>query len=217
MTIARILVIEDRKIERDTLERVAKAYGRVDMATNLEEAVAKIREHPPPNLILCDMHLHDGHTPLEVATAVYKTANLNATRLYFMTTDIGDTELVQTMRQHFHSIKLLEKSPAKIRELLDEMREDQSGRLVHTMDAGTKASHDSIRAIVREVIDELLVDLGITWFDVKTWVRARLRCVQLRDRMAWALGLLVLGGLVMAVAGFIGTAVLDAMREGLRP
>lgn len=215
--IKRIVIVEDRKIERDSLARLAEPYGTVETAETLEEAQHLLRRGPAPGLILSDLHLHDGLSPAEVAGAIYRCANLNSSRLVFMTSDLGDEDLVRAIRQQFPSIRLIQKSNKTVADLLRELREDESGHLVDTMDAHSTSSHETIRKIVKEHIEDMLLDLGITWFDVKTWVRAHLRSVRNRDRVMWTLGLLVAGGLVMAIAAFVGSALIEAAREELRP
>lgn len=212
--IREILIVEDRNSERDAYERIAKQYGETFAVANLADAIAFLTKYKP-SIVISDLHLHDGNSPLEVATQIYQHTDLHQGRLYFMTTDLGDTALTSEIRAHFRSIKIIEKSHVNLERLFADFRHTESGRLVESMDMDTASSRDSIRRIVNEVIDEILADLNLTRFEVKVWVLDRLRCKSRREKLAWSIGVLILGALALALYNFAETAFIEALKRGL--
>lgn len=229
--IREILVVEDRNQERDTYELIAKQYGVTFTAANLVEALAFLGQHTP-SIVISDLHLHDRNSPLDVASHIYNAVDLHRTRLYFMTTDLGDTKLVEEIRQHFPSIKIIEKSHSNLERLFADFRHNERGMLVESMDMGTKSSHESIRKIVHDilaeapdvlvrlihkVIDEALADIGLTRFEAKRRMQAIFKCETRREKLLWAVGLVVAGALAMTIYGFTETAFIEAFRKGVQP
>jgi len=214
--IREILVVEDRNGERDTYQRIAEQYGATFAVANLNEALAFLDQHKP-SIVISDLHLHDGNSPLEVASQIYRHTDLHSARLYFMTTDLGDVALTSEIRAHFPSIKIIEKSRANFERLFADFRHNERGMLVESMDVGTKSSHDSIRQIVHDVVDEILRDMGLTRFEVKMRVHRMLKCETRWEKALWVLGVAVLGALAVTLYNFTETAILEALREGLEP
>lgn len=208
----RILVIDDRQVDRRIGVQVAREFGEVREAASVEAARSVFASGWRPVVVLADLHMA-GADPIESFAAVLEAADDQRTVVIALTGDLGDTDLVRRFRDAFPSSRLLAKDNRAIRDVLAAIRVDEAGHAVSTMDQGSIASHDQIVMVIEQWWAGKLKGFGISDYWVRKQIEGRLSCLTWRERLAIGVGVALATVVALGAGSWLARAAWESFKQ----
>lgn len=201
----RMLLIEDMPSGQTTMIGLLSPYGTVRAARSIVEAESIMASGWNPEVVVADLNLGDRRKWQDSFADVVRLAN--GRPIAAQTADVWHELREEFGRLFSGQAQLFAKGFEGTRgliEWLQQFREDQSGRMVQTMDRGSQQSHADIRA----EFWLLMRSLGAPHSEevpVEAWARDLVRCIVRWQRRAGTAGTITWQWLVGLVLGGIGT------------
>lgn len=204
----RILLIEDTRAGITTTTALLTRFGTVRAARTIEEARSVMASGWNPDAVVADLNLGDRRNWRETFAEVVEIAA--GRPIAGHTAQVWDALLEEfsTLFSGAGAQLFSKRDDRPLLEWLQQMRRDESGALVQTMDRGSKQSHNDIRGEVVKFFEEMGAP-----HPGDEWLRDYIRCLvkwQSRGEKAWTTAWTTLVGLT--VAGVFGWLVMAVMR-----
>ena len=151
----RVLLIEDTRVGVTTTTALLSRFGEVRAARSLDEARAVIKSGFRPDAVVSDLNLGDGRDWRETFGEVVEIA---AGRPIAAHTAQVWPELLDDFARLFSGARaqlFSKRNPQPLLEWLQQMRRDESGTVVQTMNRGSGQSHADIRAELVAYLEEM--------------------------------------------------------------
>lgn len=173
-----MLLIEDRPTGTTTMIATLAPFGIVKAAETIAQAERIMESGWNPEVIVADLNLRDGREWYESFSDVIRLARGRPIAAH--TAELWHELRVDFAKRFSGEAQLFAKDHDGVRglvEWLQQFREDQSGRMVQTMDRGSRQSHADIRAEFFAIARELGVPHSDELPDHE-WMRDLIRCVK---------------------------------------